>query len=82
VVKCSVCPMGIVLWSYWTFSSLNIMTCSPPVRSREKKNEKAKKFQSLVVINNRFCQNISLMILKLSDSPLLNGSFQCTQVVD
>jgi hypothetical protein len=33
---CSVCPMGIVLWSSWTFSSLNIMTCSPPARSKKK----------------------------------------------
>jgi hypothetical protein len=35
VVKCSVCPMGIVLWSFWSFSSLNIMTCGPPARSRK-----------------------------------------------
>jgi hypothetical protein len=45
VVKCSVCPTGIVLWSSWTFSSLNIMTCSPPARSRKKK------IVRLVVIN-------------------------------
>jgi hypothetical protein len=37
VVKCSVCPTGIVVWSSWTFSFLNIMTCSPPARSRKKK---------------------------------------------
>jgi hypothetical protein len=36
VVKCSVCPTGTVLWSSWTFSFLNIMTCSPPARSRKK----------------------------------------------
>jgi FPC/CPF motif-containing protein YcgG len=29
--------MGIVHWSFWIFSSLNIMTCSPPARSRKKK---------------------------------------------
>jgi hypothetical protein len=70
VVKCSVCPTGIVLWSSWTFSFLNIMTCSPHARSRkafEKKKAFAGETTKIIQLGClMYCMVIALILDSIS----------------